>query len=237
MARTTAPRNLLLRMLGPEARERLRPSLRRTRLDRGVCLDRTGDPVQVVHFPENGIISSLARHSGGPGAEAGMIGYDGFTGISLVLGDERSQTDMTVQVPGEAFAVESAVLARLLREDPGTHALLLRYVNSYILQATQSLVAMAKTNLEERLARWLLMAHDRVRGPRLELTHEFMAGMLGTRRAGVTVALHQLEGKALIRSERGTVTIIDRSGLEELAGEFYGMPEMHYRRLMQTDAF
>lgn len=81
------------------------------------------------------------------------------------------------------------------------------------------------------------MAQDRARKPRLELTHEFMALMLGTRRAGVTVALHELESKALLKSERGSVIIIDRKGLKELAGGYYGVAEAEYRRIMQTDAF
>lgn len=90
--------------------------------------------------------------------------------------------------------------------------------------------------LEQRLARWLLMIHDRATGPRLELTHEFLALMLGTRRAGVTVALHELEGRALVRSTRGVVTISDRRGLEELAGSYYGIAEAEYQRIMQPAA-
>lgn len=103
-----------------------------------------------------------------------------------------------------------------------------------MIQTAQTAVANAKAKLEERLARWLLMVHDRTGGRHVEITHQFMATMLGSRRAGVTVALHELEGRGLVRSERGRVTICDRAGLEELAGEFYGVAEREYRRIMET---
>jgi CRP-like cAMP-binding protein len=110
--------------------------------------------------------------------------------------------------------------------------LLLRYVQTLLIQTAQSAVANARYQIEARLARWLLMCHDRVEGDEIALTHEFMAMMIGAQRSGVTVALHILEGAAMIRSKRGRVIILDREKLEDLAGDSYGPAEAEYRRLI-----
>ncbi len=229
-----SPQNLLLQNLGPPVLEALQPH--RVSMERGRVLARLGERVKTIWFPENCLISSVVRAPSGGGAEAGMIGYEGF-GPAIASGIEHAQTELMIQLPGEAFAVDVEILQKQLEQDSFLRSLLLRYVATLQVQATQSILAFAKAKLEERLARWLLMVQDRARKPRLELTHEFMALMLGTRRAGVTVALHELEGKALVRSERGAVVIIDRKGLKELSGGFYGVTETEYRRIMQTDAF
>jgi CRP-like cAMP-binding protein len=110
--------------------------------------------------------------------------------------------------------------------------LLLRYVHTLVVQTAATASANAHYELPERLARWLLMCHDRVIGDRLQLTHEFMAQMLAVRRSGVTVTLHTLEGTGAIRSTRGLVTVLDRARLAEIAGESYGTPEREYARLI-----
>ena len=112
-------------------------------------------------------------------------------------------------------------------------ALLLKYAHVFAIQTAHTAISNARARLGERLARWLLMAHDRVKSDLLPLTHEFLALMLGVRRAGVTEALHLLEGKALIRPARGAITVLDRKGLERTAGTFYGVPETEFRRLVR----
>jgi CRP-like cAMP-binding protein len=102
-------------------------------------------------------------------------------------------------------------------------------------QTSQTALSNGQSKLEERLARWLLMCHDRINGDTVELTHEFLSVMLGVRRAGVTVGTHVLEGKGLIRASRGGITILDREGLEEEAQGFYGVPEASYARLIGFD--
>lgn len=107
-----------------------------------------------------------------------------------------------------------------------------RYVLSFQIQLAYALVSCAQHLMEARLARWLLMCHDRLRGDEISLTHEFMAMMISAQRSGVTVTLHTLEGAGMIRSTRGLVTIRDRAKLAELAGDSYGIPEARYRDLI-----
>jgi CRP-like cAMP-binding protein len=122
-----------------------------------------------------------------------------------------------------------------MQESRTLRKVLLRFVHSFMIQATHTAVANGSAKLEERLARWLLMAHDRLDGDRLRLVHEFLARMLGVRRPGVTVAIHALESSGVIESARGVITVVDREGLEEMANGSYGVPEREYERLMRGD--
>ncbi len=110
---------------------------------------------------------------------------------------------------------------------------MLRFAQSFLIQATHTAISNGSAKLEERLARWLLMAHDRIDGDELPLIHDFLALMLGVRRPGVTVAIHSLEGQGLIEAARGVIRVIDRKGLEEVANASYGTPEAEYERLMR----
>src|SRR5262249_39111293 len=122
-------------------------------------------------------------------------------------------------------------LRRAMAESGSLAAWLMRYAHVFAIQAGHTALANAHGKIEERLARWLLMAQDRVDGDELFLTHEFLAVMLGVRRAGVTTALHQLEAQALISTARGSVIVLDRAGLEESANGLYGVPETEFERL------
>jgi CRP-like cAMP-binding protein len=226
--------NLLLQSLDASAAEEIMPILVRVPLKPRVVIEQPGERVTHVYFPESGVISTVVKGADGRAAEAGITGVEGVTGTSMLLGDDRSPSEGIVQLVGEAYRVNAEDYLRFLDDHPDFRALLLRYVHTFLIQTSQSTLATAKSKLEERLSRWLLMVHDRAGGPRLELTHEFMALMLGTRRAGVTMALHELEGKALVKSTRGAVVILDRHGLEEMAGQFYGVAEAEYARIMKT---
>jgi len=126
-----------------------------------------------------------------------------------------------------------ATRLRIIAEGrPGLHRHLLRFVQAFTVQVAQTALSNGSYTLEERLARWLLMCHDRVDGDVLSTTHEFLSIMLGVRRPGVTEALHILEGAHVIRAERGLVTVLDRAKLEQVAGESYGVAEAEYARLM-----
>lgn len=210
------------------------PVLVRVPLRPRVVIEQPGERITHIYFPESGVISTVVKGADGRAAEAGITGVEGVTGTSMLLGDDRSPSEGIVQLVGEAYQVNAEDYLRFLDDHPDFRALLLRYVHTFLIQTSQSTLATAKSKLEERLSRWLLMVHDRAGGPRLELTHEFMALMLGTRRAGVTMALHELEGKALVKSTRGAVVILDRHGLEEMAGQFYGVAEAEYARIMKT---
>jgi CRP-like cAMP-binding protein len=133
---------------------------------------------------------------------------------------------------GSALRIGAADFDRAVERSPALRLLAMRYCKALWVQCAYTALANSITRLEARLARWLLMVHDRIDGDRFELTHDFMAVMLAVRRPGVTVALHELEGKALIRSTRGTVTIRDREGLIEMADGAYTLPEREYERLL-----
>ena len=159
-----------------------------------------------------------------------MVGYEGMTGLCIVLGDDRSANETVVQSAGSAMRLSTEALRELMKASRSLTTTLLRYVNVFMVQGSQTALANGRGRLDERLARWLLMWHDRVLADELIITHEFLALLLGVRRQGVTVALHELEGKGLIRSTRSHVRVLDRDGLQKAANGFYGIPEAEYDR-------
>jgi len=188
-------------------------------------------PIPHVYFPDSGIISIVAK-SADDQIEAGVVGREGMSGTAIVMGNHRSPNDAYVQVAGFAHRIPANDLRMALEESASMRQLMARYAQVFMVQVAQTALANGRAKIEERLARWLLMAHDRLDGDDVNLTHEFIATMLGVRRPGVTDALHELEGKGLIRSNRGANTIIDRKGLLAVAGSAYGVPEAEYERLL-----
>ena len=172
--------------------------------------------VDYIYFIERGVASIVAN--GSHPIEVGMVGREGMTGTSVLLGDsERVPYDIYMQVAGTGQQMPADRLRDAIAKSPALHRILLGYVHVFIIQATQTALANARGKIEERLARWLLMVHDRIDGDELTLTHEFLSVMLGVRRSGVTTALHELERKGLIESRRSFIAIMDREGLEESA--------------------
>lgn len=229
-------RNQLLNALSGPDLDRLRPHLEPVRLDLRFVMETPNRPIPFAYFFERGLASVVALGRGGRMIEVGLIGREGMTGLSLVLGDDRSANETFVQAEGEGFRVSADKLAEAMEAGPSLRQTLLLYVQAFLSQTTQTALANGRANIDERLARWILMGHDRIGGDDLQLTHEFLALMLGVRRPGVTVALHYLEGKRLIRSTRGLVTVLDRAGLEEIADGSYGVPESEYARLFPGPA-
>ena len=226
-------RNGLLASLAPDDRAALAAHLEPVTLDRRLTIETPGEPVEHVHFPLAGIVSSVTAGRGHPDRriETNVFGREGMSGLAVVLGAERAVSEVFVQLPGDGLRMPAAALRDALAARRGLHAVLLRYVHVAQAQTACTALANGRDRLETRLARWLLMAHDRVDGDRLDLTHDFLAVMLGVRRAGVTVATHALEGRGLIRAERGAITLLDRDGLETVADGSYGAPEAEYARL------
>ena len=183
-------------------------------------------------FPEEGLLSVIAMLPRNRDIEVGIIGRDGMTGVASTQDDDQSPFTTFVQIEGTALAIDVAPLRQALAASPGMRAFFSRYARSQAIQVASTALANGRSKLEERLARWLLMVQDRIDDDRITLTHEFLSIMLGVRRPGVTVALHILEGKGLIRSNRGEILVRDREGLIELADGAYGMAEDEYRRLM-----
>jgi CRP-like cAMP-binding protein len=225
-------RNHLLRSLPGTAFAEIAPHLERSALNPRTIVAEADEPIDRVCFPEGGLISIVATSRDGDRIEAGLIGLEGMTGAALVLADDRSPHETVVECAGEVLWLSSARLGSALESHPALERLLLRYVHAFMIQTAHTALADGRARMDQRLARWLLMAHDRCGRPDLPLTHEMIAAMLGVRRAGVTVALNGLERIAAIRMRRGVVIIADREKLEGVAGPWYGTPEREYRRLL-----
>ncbi len=224
--------NLLLRYCEPSDFDILRPHLRRRNLPTHTVVVRPNEPIEHVYFPE-GCVVSIVADEGGDKVEVGLVGYDGMSGTAVLLDAGQSPQASMVQINGSpALEIASEQLVQACDASPTLRKLFLRFVQSLNVQAASTAAANSSFALPERLARWLLMCHDRVDGDQLELTHEFMSMMLGVRRSSVTLTLHTLEGTRAIRGTRGWITVLDRQRLEEIAGESYGEPENEYRRLV-----
>jgi CRP-like cAMP-binding protein len=226
----TSAGNLLLAALSPEDRSLLR--LGPVALGQRDVLFEPNQPVEHVYFFEGGFSSEVSTNPEGEQIEVGMVGREGVSGAFVLLGLDRSPHRGFMQADGSALRITSHDLKQAMDASASLRALLLRYVNVFMIQIAATALADGRYGLEQRLARWLLMSHDRTTGDSLPLTHDFLSLMLGVRRAGVTQALHVLEGEHLIKATRGLITVLDRERLEERAAGSYGVPEAEYRRLM-----
>ncbi len=225
-------RNQIIRALTPEDFGGLAPHLTAVRLDYRLDLEKANKPVERICFPESGIISVVARSEGLSTIEVGLVGREGMTGLPVVMGETQSPQDTYVQVPGVGHWVESSALSVLLQIQPTMRQLMVGDSHVFTTQIAQTALANGRAKIDARLARWILMAADRLEGPEMPLTHELMALMLGVRRPGVTDSLHRLEGEHMIRARRASITVRNRPALEALADGSYGVPEQEYRRVM-----
>lgn len=225
--------NTLLRALAVDDLEALTPHFTQVPLAREDVLVTPNEPVEHVYFPEGGVASIISVLASGQRTEVGIFGRDGVSATCLLLGTDRSPHETFMQVDGStAQRIDTASYLATIRQSETLRATLLRYVQTFLVQAAQSTSTNAHQRIEARLARWLLMTHDRVEGDEIPLTHEFMGMMIAADRSGVTVTLHILEGAGMIRSKRGRVIVLDREKLEELAGDGYGVAEREYRHLI-----
>jgi CRP-like cAMP-binding protein len=225
--------NRLLQGLSASELKSISPHLTYGPLNVRDNIERPNRPIEEVCFPETGIASVVAEHPRGRRIEIGLVGCEGMTGSAVVLGTDRTPHATYIQVAGNGYRLPTPKLRELIAKSPRFRELVLRYVQAFMVQTAHSAIANARGTLTERLARWLLMAHDRVGEAKLPLTHEFLSLMMAVRRPGVTEALHELEQAKLIQRGRSQITVLDRKGIEKLAGPFYGVPETEYRRLMR----
>jgi CRP-like cAMP-binding protein len=223
--------NLLLGGLPRGMQSELRGVMSFVGLPTGLSLERSGQFATHAYFPTDGVVSLIARGRNGSNVEAALVGREGLVGLSLVLGAGPCLSDAVMQSAGFGWRIAAADF-RAAMEREVFRLRMLHFVSTLISQSFTTSLAASRAKLVVRLARWLLLYRDRVGGDEFEVTHDTMALMLGVRRAGVTVTLHELEGAGLIRSNRGRVAIRDRDGLMSLAGEFYGQAEGRYERLL-----
>jgi CRP-like cAMP-binding protein len=179
-------------------------------------------------------IASVVAHGAHRGdVEVGLIGREGVSGLAVVMGTDRSPNDTYIQVAGSGRRMTVEALRQAMDESSTLRQVLLLYSHAFAIQTAQTALANGRNKLEERLARWLVMAHDRLDGDELHLTHEFLAVMLGVRRPGVTLALNLLEKAGLITVGRGAIIVNDRDGLVESANGAYGAAEAEMKRLFE----
>jgi CRP-like cAMP-binding protein len=223
--------NRLLAALPATELAMLMPRMARVTLDLGQTLHRHGDVIEQAYFVESGFISALTVLSDGQPLEIGLIGSEGVAGFSVVLGGKTSFAETMCQTGGEAYRVPVDALRHAFANAPVLRDLMLRYVLIFQIQVSQTAACNAHHALEQRLARWLLAAHDRSGVPELSLTQDLIAVMLGVRRATVSIAAGTLQRAGVIRYQHGKITIVDRMGLENVACECYEAVNGEYRRL------
>jgi CRP-like cAMP-binding protein len=209
----------------------LRPHLESVSLQLRQSIETPDVPIQHAYFIKQGIVSVVARTASGKEIEVGLIGAEGMTGTALVLGVQFSRNAAFVQTAGSALRVTAKKLKEVIAASPALAEMSQKFVLAFLTQTSHTALANGKATIPERLSRWLLMTHDRIHSDEMPLTHQFLSVMLGVRRPGVSDAIAILEGEGLIKATRGMIIVLDRKGLKERAGDFYGIPEAEYRRL------
>jgi len=209
-------RNRILTSLSRADFALLQPDLELVPLELRQVLEAANTRITHAYFIENGLASVVAGN-GRKRLEVGLIGFEGMTGLPIVLGSDRSPHENFIQVAGEGRRIPSDELRTAMRQSSSLQRALLNFAHSFMVQTANTALSNGTSRVEARLARWLLMAHDRLDGDEIPLTHDFLSLMLGVRRAGVTVALNRLKGKALIRLSRGQIVVLDREGLKASA--------------------
>ncbi|MGM0987213.1 MAG: Crp/Fnr family transcriptional regulator [Pseudomonadota bacterium] len=198
----------------------------------GEVLTEPGERILHVHFPLDSFISLIANLRDSEQLEVAMVGSEGMYGMPLILGLDESPLRAMVQGAGQALRMPAVVFCRHLEQSPALEVLLKRYLYVLMHQFTGVAACTHFHQVEARLARWLLMTQDRAHSDRLHLTHEFLAMMLGVRRAGITLAAMALQGRRLIRYHRGDITVLDRPGLIEASCACYVADRTLYRRVI-----
>jgi CRP-like cAMP-binding protein len=231
MTANSGVRNLLLAGLSEPSYDGLRRRLSPVTLQLRDPIQLPGQKIRFIYFFESAISSIIAK-AGPEEVEVGICGRDGMSGTSVLLFSETSPYECFVQVPGDALRVEVEVLRELMTSDLELARRFVLFAEFSTIQIAQTALANARFTVLERMARWILMCHDRITGDEMELTHSFLSTMLGVRRAGVTTDMHVLEGEGAVVNRRGRVLVRDRQRLEEFAGDCYGTPEAEYERLL-----
>ena len=223
--------NLFLAALPKDDLNRLRPHLEVMEMPVRKILFETGQPIPHLYFPNSGMISLLIPLEDGALLEVGVVGKEGFAGLAALLGAETAAHTSMVQMPGTGARIKTDIMRQKMQRSPALLSRVLRYAQALHVQVSQTAVCNVHHNLQERLARWLLMAHDRAASETLPLTQEFISMMLGVRRPGVTVAATILQQTGAISYTRGRITVLDRKRLEETSCECYNMVKEQFDQL------
>jgi CRP-like cAMP-binding protein len=224
--------NHLLAAVPAEELARLEPDLKAVSLDLGEVIYESGEQLEFIYFPTTAIISLLYIMENGSTAEIGMAGNDGLVGVALFMGGSTTPSRAVVQSAGNAFRLRSRALQSAFGLGGVFQKILLRYTQSLMTQISQTAVCNRLHAVEKQLCRWLLINHDLLQTNELVMTHDLIANMLGVRREGVSIAAGHLQKSGFIKYVRGTITILDRPGLEAAACECYRVVKEEYDRLL-----
>lgn len=225
-------RNTLLRTISPQLFARLTGDMEHVDLPMKFVLVEDNVVPDYIHFLEAGLGSVVATSSDDEAIEVGHLGREGASGMHVMLAVSATPGRTFMQVSGFGIRVPTTTFIDAVVDDKEARQFFLRYVHTTVLQLAHSALANARYSMQERLARWLLMCHDRLDGDDLGVTHEFLSLMLGVRRSGVTDQLHILEGRHAIRATRGNVRVLSRDTLLDIAGGCYGVPEREYGKVL-----
>lgn len=229
---TEQPVNRLLNALPPEEYERLLPDLETIAFSLGDIVYESGEKMKYVYFPNDSIISLLYTMLDGATAEMGLVGREGVVGIALFMGGDTMPSHAVVQGAGTVVRIKAKALQDEFKRGGAFQLLLLKYTQALITQIAQTAVCNRLHRVDRRLCRWLLMTQDRVQSDTLQMTHEFIANMLGIHREAVSLAAYRLQGKGIINYVRGRIKVIDRAQLERNACECYGVVKTEQDRLL-----
>ncbi len=224
--------NHLLSNLPAKEYARLLPHLEPVSFALGDVLYESGGYIDNVYFPTDSIISLLYIMENGSTAEIGVAGFEGAIGIALFMGGDTMPNRAVVQSAGSALRMKAKVMQAEFARGGAFQLSLLRYTQALMTQISQTAVCNRLHSVEQQLCRWLLLSHDRLRSDKLVMTHDLIANMLGVRREGITMAAQKLQEQGLISYVRGTITMLDRQGLEEAVCECYQVVKSEYDRLL-----
>jgi CRP-like cAMP-binding protein len=223
--------NKILLSIPDEEYALIRPHLEFISMPHHLSLYEPGQPIEFVHFPNGGMVSLVIATEDGKTVEVGEVGREGFAGIQATVGINRNQVREIMQIPGDGFRVKSAALKSILQSASALQRILSRYAVVQAMQFAQTAACNRLHNIDQRLARWLLITQDRVDSPSLVITHDFLATMLGTDRPTVSLAAAALQKRKIIDYTRGAVQILNRAKLEGCSCECYGVIRQYNREI------
>jgi len=227
-------RNQFLASLSAGKFKEIQPDLERIKMRRGEMVYKVGEPLGYVFFPESCIISMVTVFEDGTSIECGLIGREGMTGMAIALSDETANREAHVQVTGSCLRIKAKKFCNMMERGGAFQRSALNYTSNFIEQIIQTGACGSHHSLNERLARLLLMCHDRTEGNKIFITHEFIAQMLGTYRPNITNAAVNLKEQGLIEYRRGLITILNKKGLETSACECYKIIKKCYKKYLAS---